>query len=212
MQTALIETVAIALAAYALGSVSFAVVVSKLMGLPDPRSYGSNNPGATNVLRTGNRLAAALTLIGDAGKGALAVTLTAFYTGDSAAAGFDAPLAGAMAFLGHLYPVFHAFKGGKGVATAAGVLLSLSLYLGLGTLLTFGIIVSFFRMISLASVISAAFAVFWAWSLFGLAPITPVVGAIAMLLVWRHRENILRILRGTEPRLGEKKARGENRT
>lgn len=206
MQTALIETVAIAVAAYALGSVSFAVVVSKLMGLPDPRSYGSNNPGATNVLRTGNKLAAALTLIGDAGKGALAVTLTALYTGESAAAGLGAPLAGAMAFLGHLYPLFHGFKGGKGVATAAGVLLSLSLYLGLGTLLTFGIIVLFFRMISLASIISAAFAVFWAWSLFGMTPITPVVGAIAMLLVWRHRENILRIIRGTEPRLGEKKA------
>ena len=206
MQTALIETVAIALAAYALGSVSSAVVVSRLMGLPDPRGYGSHNPGATNVLRSGNKLAAALTLVGDAGKGALAVTLTMLYTGESAAAGLDAPLAGAMAFLGHLYPAFHGLKGGKGVATAAGVLLSLSLYLGAGTLLTFGIIVFFFRMISLASIISAAFAVFWAWSLFGLAPITPVVGAIALLLVWRHRENILRIIRGAEPRLGEKKA------
>mgnify|MGYP001602723444 CR=1 FL=1 len=205
MQTALIDSVVIALAAYALGSVSFAVVVSKLLGLPDPRSYGSNNPGATNVLRTGNKLAAALTLIGDAGKGALAVTLTALYTGESAAAGFDAPLAGAMAFFGHLYPLFHGFKGGKGAATAAGVLLSLSLYLGLGTLLSFGIIVLFFRMISLAAIIAAAFAVFWAWSLFGMAPITPVVGAIALLLVWRHRENILRIVRGTEPRLGKKK-------
>ena len=205
MQAALIETVAIALAAYALGSVSFAVVVSKLMALPDPRSYGSNNPGATNVLRTGSKLAAALTLIGDAGKGALAVGLTVLYTGESPASGFDAPLAGAMAFLGHLYPVFHGFKGGKGVATAAGVLLALNLYLGLGTLATFGIIVFFFRMISLASIISAVFAVFWAWSLFGLAPITPIVGAIALLLIWRHRENIVRLLGGSEPRLGEKK-------
>jgi glycerol-3-phosphate acyltransferase PlsY len=205
MQTVLIETVAIAVAAYALGSVSFAVAVSKLMRLPDPHSYGSHNPGATNVLRTGNKLAAALTLIGDAGKGALAVALTVLYTGESAIAGFDAPLAGAMAFLGHLYPVFHGFKGGKGVATAAGVLLSLSHYLGLGTLLTFGIIVFFFRMISLASIIAAVFAVFWAWSLFGLAPITPVVGAISLLLIWRHRENVLRIVRGAEPRLGEKK-------
>ena len=205
MQTALIETVAIALAAYALGSVSFAVVVSKLMALPDPRSYGSNNPGATNVLRTGNKLAAALTLIGDAGKGALAVGLTVLYTGESPASGFYAPLAGAMAFLGHLYPVFHGFKGGKGVATATGVLLSLNLYLGLGTLATFGIIVFFFRMISLASIISAVFAVFWAWSLFGLAPVTPVVGAISLLLIWRHRENIVRLVHGAEPRLGEKK-------
>jgi glycerol-3-phosphate acyltransferase PlsY len=205
MQTALIETLAIAVAAYALGSVSFAVFVSRLMGLPDPRSYGSNNPGATNVLRTGNKLAAVLTLIGDAGKGALAVGLTALYTGENPASGLDAPLAGAMAFLGHLYPAFHGFRGGKGVATAAGVLLALNFYLGLGTLATFGIIVFFFRMISLASIISAVFAVFWAWSLFGLAPITPVVGAIALLLVWRHRENILRLASGTEPRLGEKK-------
>ncbi len=205
MQPALIETLVIALAAYALGSVSFAVVVSKLMALPDPRSYGSNNPGATNVLRTGNKLAAALTLIGDAGKGALAVGLTVLYTGESPATGVDAPIAGAMAFLGHLYPVFHGFKGGKGVATAAGVLLSLSLYLGLGTLATFGVIVLFFRMISLASIVSAVFAVFWAWLLFGLAPITPVVGGISLLLIWRHRENIVRLARGTEPRLGEKK-------
>lgn len=206
MQTVLIETVAIALAAYALGSVSFAVVVSKAMGLPDPRSHGSHNPGATNVLRTGNKLAAALTLIGDAGKGALAVALTVLYTGESAIAGFDAPLAGAMALLGHLYPVFHGFKGGKGVATAAGVLLSLSLVLGLGTLLTFGIIVFFFRMISLASIIAAVFAAFWAWFLFGLTPITPAVAAIALLVVWRHRDNILRIMRGAEPRLGGKEA------
>jgi len=205
MQTGLIETAAIALAAYALGSVSFAVLVSKVMGLPDPRSYGSSNPGATNVLRTGNKLAAALTLTGDAGKGALAVGLTVLYTGESPASEIDAPLAGAMAFLGHLYPAFHGFRGGKGVATAAGVLLSLNLILGLGALATFGIIVLFFRMISLASIISAVFAVFWAWSLFGLAPITPVVGAIALLLIWRHRDNILRLLRGTEPRLGARK-------
>jgi len=200
------QTILIALAAYLLGSISFAVLVSRLMNLPDPHSYGSKNPGATNVLRTGNKLAAALTLIGDTGKGALAVGLTVLYCGESPVSGFDAPLAGAMAFLGHLYPVFHGFRGGKGVATAAGVLLSLSLYLGLGTLATFGIIVFFFRMISLASIISAVFAVFWSWSLFGLAPITPVVGAIALLLIWRHRENMLRLVRGTEPRLGEKKA------
>jgi len=192
-------------AGYLLGSISFAVVVSRLMRLPDPRSYGSKNPGATNVLRTGNKLAAALTLLGDAGKGALAVGLTVLYTGESPASGVDAPLAGAMAFLGHLYPVFHGFRGGKGVATAAGVLLALNLILGLGALATFGIIVAFFRMISLASVISAVFAVFWAWSLFGLAPITPIVGAIALLLIWRHRENIVRLARGTEPRLGAKK-------
>ena len=195
----------IAFAAYCLGSISFAVVVSRLMGLPDPRSYGSKNPGASNVLRTGIKAAAALTLIGDAGKGALAVGLTVLYTGESTVSGFDAPLAGAMAFLGHLYPVFHGFKGGKGVATAAGVLLALNPWLGLGTLATFGIIVAFFRMISLASIIAAIFSVFYAFFLFGEAPIVPTVAAIALLLVWRHRENIARILRGAEPRLGEKK-------
>jgi glycerol-3-phosphate acyltransferase PlsY len=200
MQTALI-----ALAAYLLGSISFAVLVSKMMGLPDPHSYGSKNPGATNVLRSGSKTAAVLTLIGDTGKGALAVILAAYYSGEGPASGYDAPIAGAMALLGHLYPVFHRFLGGKGVATAAGVLLALNPWLGLGVLATFAIIVAFFRMVSLASIIAAVFAVFWAWSLFGMAPITPAVGAIALLVVWRHRENIVRIARGIEPRLGEKK-------
>jgi len=199
MQTALIV-----LAAYLLGSVSFAVVVSKALRLPDPRSYGSKNPGATNVLRSGSRLAAALTLIGDAGKGAAAVGLTVLATGESPVIGVDAPLAGAMAFLGHLYPVYHGFRGGKGVATAAGVLFAFNLWLGLGTLATFAIIVAFFRIISLASIIAAVFAVFWAWFLFGLAPVTPAVGAMALLLVWRHRENVARLMAGTESRLGQK--------
>lgn len=199
------QTLLIAVAAYLLGSISFAVLVSRLMGLPDPRGYGSNNPGATNVLRSGSKLAAVLTLIGDTGKGALAVILVSLYTGEDPAVGYDAPIAGAMALLGHLYPVFHGFRGGKGVATSAGVLLALNPWLGLGVLATFGVIIAFFRMVSLASMIAAVFAVFWAWSLFGLTPITPVVGAIALLVVWRHRENIVRIARGVEPRIGEKK-------
>lgn len=199
------QTFLIAAAAYLLGSIPFAVLVSRLMGLPDPRSYGSKNPGATNVLRSGSKVAAALTLIGDAGKGAFAVVLTVLYTGESPVSGFDAPLAGAMAFLGHLYPVFLGFKGGKGVATAAGVLLALNPWLGLAALATFGIIVAFFRMISLASIIAAVFSVFYAFFLFGVQPIVPVVGAIALLLIWRHRENIGRLLKGAEPRLGEKK-------
>ena len=199
------QSVLIALAAYALGSISFAVVVSKAMRLPDPRSYGSKNPGATNVLRTGNKLAAALTLIGDAGKGALAVALTVLYTGQSPISGFDAPLAGAMAFLGHLYPLYHGFKGGKGVATAAGVLLALNVWFGLAVLATFAIIVAFFRIISLASIIAAVFSVGYAYFLFGAQPIVPAVGAMALLLVWRHRENVGRLLKGAEPRLGAKK-------
>jgi glycerol-3-phosphate acyltransferase PlsY len=201
----MLQTALIALAAYCLGSVSFAVLVSKLMGLPDPRSYGSKNPGATNVLRSGNKLAAALTLAGDAGKGALAVALAVLYTGEGALAGHDAPIAGAMALLGHLYPAYHGFRGGKGVATAAGVLLAIHPLLGLGTLATFGIMLAFFRMVSLASIIAALFAVYWSWFLFGLAPATPAVGAIALLVFWRHRDNILRIARGIEPHLGEKK-------
>ncbi|MCG6952268.1 MAG: glycerol-3-phosphate 1-O-acyltransferase PlsY [Betaproteobacteria bacterium] len=198
------QTVLIMLAAYLLGSLSFAVLVSKAMGLPDPRGYGSGNPGATNVLRSGSRLAAVLTLIGDAGKGALAVGLTVLVTGENPVTGLNAPLAGAMAFLGHLFPLYHGFRGGKGVATAAGVLFAFNLWLGLGTLATFGIIVAFFRIISLASIVAALFAVFWSWFLFGLTPLTPAVGAMALLLIWRHRANIARLLRAEEPRLGRR--------
>ena len=198
------QTVLIMLAGYLLGSLSFAVLVSKVLGLPDPRGYGSGNPGATNVLRSGSKLAAALTLIGDAGKGALAVGLTVLLTGESPVSGVNPPLAGAMAFLGHLFPLYHGFRGGKGVATAAGVLLAFNVWLGLGTLATFGIVVAFFRIISLASIIAALFAVFWSWFLFGLAPVTPAVGAMALLLVWRHRANVARLLRAEEPRVGQR--------
>ncbi len=199
------ETVLIALAAYCLGSISFAVFVSKLMGLPDPRSYGSNNPGATNVLRSGSKLAAALTLLGDTGKGALAVWLATLWTGTPAVTGAEAPIAGAMAFLGHLYPGFHGFKGGKGVATAAGVLLAIDPWLGLGVLGSFALMVLFFRMVSLASITAALFAPVWAFWLFGMRPVVPSVAAIAILLIWRHHENIGRILRGQESRLGQRK-------
>lgn len=199
------ETALIALAAYCLGSISFAVFVSKLMGLPDPRSYGSKNPGATNVLRSGSKAAAVLTLLGDTGKGALAVWLATLWTGAPAVAGAEAPVAGAMAFLGHLYPAFHGFKGGKGVATAAGVLLAIDLWLGLGVLASFAIMVLFFRMVSLASITAALFAPAWAFWLFGERPVVPAVAAIALLLIWRHHENIGRILRGEESRLGQRK-------
>ena len=200
-----LQTLIVALVAYALGSISFAVLVSKVMGLPDPRSYGSKSPGATNVLRSGSKLAAVLTLIGDTGKGALAVGLAALCTGESPVAGYDPPIAGAMALLGHLYPAFHGFKGGKGVATGVGMLLALDPWLGLGALATFAILIAFFRLVSLASMIAAVFAVYWSWFLFGLVPATFAVGAIALLVIWRHRANIGRLLNGTEPRLGEKK-------
>jgi len=201
MQTALI-----ALAAYLLGSISFGVVMSKIMRLPDPRSYGSKNPGATNVLRSGSKIAAALTLIGDAGKGWLAVWLAALYTGEAPAVGLDAPIAGLCAFLGHLFPIFHGFRGGKGVATAAGVLIGLDPWFGLAALVTFAAIVAFFRMVSLASIVAALFASFYAFWLFGLRPITGAVVVMALLLIVRHHANIGRIVRGEEAKLGRKGA------
>ncbi len=200
MQTALI-----ALAAYLLGSISFAIVVSRAMRLPDPRGYGSGNPGATNVLRSGSRAAAALTLAGDAAKGWLAVWLTVLYTGQVPAAGLEAPLAGLCAFLGHLYPVFHRFRGGKGVATAVGVLIGIDAWLGLATLVTFGVVALLFRMVSFASLLAAVFAAGFTFWLFGLRPVTAVIAVIVVMLVVRHRDNIRRLLRGEERRIGENK-------
>ena len=198
------STVLIAIAAYLLGSISFAIVVSRLLRLPDPRGYGSGNPGATNVLRSGSRAAAAMTLAGDAAKGWLAVWLAMLYTGEAPATGLEAPLAGLCAFLGHLFPVFHRFRGGKGVATAAGVLVGIDPWLGLATLASFGVVVLFFRMASLASIVAAAFAAFFTFWLFGLQPVTAAVAILAALLVARHHENIGRILRGEERRIGAK--------
>jgi glycerol-3-phosphate acyltransferase PlsY len=186
-------------AAYLLGSVSFAVVVSRLMRLPDPRSYGSKNPGATNVLRTGSKAAAVLTLAGDTLKGFAAVVLALIWLPASA------PYVGVAAFLGHLYPVFHGFKGGKGVATAAGVLFGFEAWLGVGTITTFAVLVAFFRYVSLASLVAAVFAVFFSWFLKLGDATTLAVGVMALLLVWRHRENIQRLAAGTESRLGAKK-------
>ena len=189
-----------AIAGYLLGSISFAVVVSKLMRLPDPRTYGSKNPGTTNVLRTGNKLAAVLTLAGDALKGFVAVVLALVYLPESA------PYVGVAAFLGHLYPLFHRFQGGKGVATAAGVLFGFDAWLGLGTIATFVIIAAFFRYVSLASMVAAVFAVFFSWFI-KLSDVTTVaIAVMALLLVWRHRENIKRLVAGTESKLGQKKA------
>jgi glycerol-3-phosphate acyltransferase PlsY len=190
-------TIVVLLAAYCLGSISFAIVVSRLMRLPDPRSYGSKNPGATNVLRTGRRAAAVLTLAGDAGKGWIAVWLASFFTAQVA-------LAGLAAFTGHLFPVYHRFQGGKGVATAAGVLFGLDWRIGLGTVATWVVIALCFRYSSLAALVSAGFAPFATVLLLGWQPAI-VVLAMSALLAWRHKENIARLVAGTEPRLGEKK-------
>jgi len=193
------QTVLTVLAAYCLGSVSFAIVVSRLMRLPDPRSYGSGNPGATNVLRTGKHAAALLTLAGDAGKGWLAVWLAEMIAPGSA------PLAGLAVFTGHLFPVFHRFQGGKGVATAAGVLFGLDWRIGLGSLATWLIIAAFFRYSSLAALVAAAFALFFTVLLLGFDLAAAAVLGMSALLVWRHRENIARLAAGTEARLGEKR-------
>ncbi|GAB7521166.1 glycerol-3-phosphate 1-O-acyltransferase PlsY [Paraburkholderia sp. 2C] len=199
------ENLIVAVVAYLIGSVSFAVVVSAAMGLADPRSYGSGNPGATNVLRTGNKMAAVLTLIGDAFKGWVAVWLTGHF---SARFGLDesaVAIAAIAVFLGHLYPVFFRFKGGKGVATAAGVLLAINPILGIATLLTWLIVAFFTRYSSLAAICAAVFAPLFDGFLFGANVIALAVVAMSALLVWRHRGNIAKLVAGKESRIGDKK-------
>jgi glycerol-3-phosphate acyltransferase PlsY len=199
-------TIVFVVAAYLIGSLSFAVLVSRMFGLPDPHSYGSGNPGATNVLRTGKRLAAALTLVGDTGKGALAVVLARHFAADYGVDITGIALVALAVFLGHVYPLFFGFKGGKGVATALGILCAIDLRLGLATLASWLVIVLFFRMVSLASIIAAVFAPFYTVWLFGTAsPLLPAVLAIAALLIYRHKENIRRLLAGQESRIGAKK-------
>jgi len=194
------------LAAYLIGSLSFAVIVSQLMGLNDPRTYGSGNPGATNVLRSGNKAAAVLTLVLDALKGFVPVLLVKEF---GAPYGLDEgtlALVSIAAFLGHLWPVFFRFKGGKGVATAAGVLLGLNPWLGLATLATWIIIAAFTRYSSLAALVAAVFAPFYQVLIWGGGPIAVAVFVMGALLVWRHRANIQKLLNGTESKLGQKAA------
>ena len=194
------------LAAYLIGSVSFGVVVSKLMGLADPHTYGSGNPGATNVLRTGNKKAALFTLLGDVGKGVLAVLLARWLAPSLGLSDMIIMLVGLAAFIGHLYPVFHGFKGGKGVATAGGVLLALNPLHGLAVLATW-LAVAFLTRYSSLAAITAAFMAPIYWQLFyGIDARALVILFIAALLVWRHRENINRLLKGKESKIGGNKA------
>ena len=204
----MIESLLLVLAAYLIGSLSFAVLVSRLMGLSDPRTYGSGNPGATNVLRSGHKSAAALTLLLDAAKGWLPVWLVARYGADL---GWPdevlAPVALA-AFLGHVWPVFFRFQGGKGVATAAGVLLGIEPFLGLATLASWLIVVFFSRISSLGAICAAVFAPFFYVLGIGVAwPSRPGLGlavaAMGAVLLYRHRANIGRLLAGSEPRIGQ---------
>jgi len=188
----------IILAAYLIGSISFAVIVSRGFGLPDPRSYGSKNPGATNVLRSGRKAAAFLTLAGDGLKGWLAVALAQWLAPAQGHADTTIGLVALAVFLGHLYPVFFRFIGGKGVATAAGVLFALSPWLGLGLLLVWLVLAVGLKLSSLAALAATAAALPLAWWL-GLPDVHLVaIGAIGTLLVWRHRSNIRKLLSGTE--------------
>jgi glycerol-3-phosphate acyltransferase PlsY len=199
------ENLIVTVAAYLIGSVSFAVVVSASMGLADPRSYGSKNPGATNVLRSGNKKAAILTLVGDAFKGWLAVWLVSHFGARYGLDDTSIALAAIAVFLGHLYPVYFRFKGGKGVATAAGVLLAINPVLGIATLLTWVIVAFFTRYSSLAALVAAIFAPLFDGFLFGANVIALAVVAMSALLIWRHRANIAKLVAGQESRIGEKK-------
>ncbi|MBL0917502.1 MAG: glycerol-3-phosphate 1-O-acyltransferase PlsY [Hydrogenophaga sp.] len=198
------------LAAYLIGSLSFAVVVSRFLGLADPRTYGSKNPGATNVLRSGNKAAAVVTLLLDAFKGWLPVVLVQAFGGPYGLGAGTVALVGFAAFLGHLFPVFFRFQGGKGVATAAGVILAFNPWLGLASLATWVIIAFFFRYSSLASIVTAVFAPAYfllgggvAWEAPGVMVLS--LAAMGVLLIWRHAENINRLIAGTESKLGAKK-------
>ncbi len=191
--------------AYLIGSVSFAVIVSRVFKLPDPRSYGSGNPGATNVLRTGRRSAAALTLLGDVAKGWLAVFLARSFA-DSGMIEVTESAAAVAVIVGHGYPLFHRFKGGKGVATVLGVLAGINLYLAGGAVATWVIIAFFFRISSLAALISAVFAPVFCYLLYGLHPFTAAVTAIALLIIYRHKANIRNLLAGKESRIGSSRS------
>jgi glycerol-3-phosphate acyltransferase PlsY len=197
-------------AAYLVGSLSFAVLVSRMMGLNDPRTYGSKNPGATNVLRSGNKAAAVVTLLLDALKGWLPVVAAAWWGEPYGLGDGTVALVGLAAFLGHLFPVFFRFQGGKGVATAAGVIIGFQPWLGLAALLTWVIVAYFFRYSSLASIVTAVFApAFYlfgdrvAWNAPGVMVLSLAV--MGVLLVWRHADNINRLLAGKESKLGAKK-------
>ena len=197
--------VSLTLIAYLLGSIPFAVIVSRVFALPDPRSYGSGNIGATNVLRTGRKAAAALTLLGDALKGWLAVFL-AQRMAEAGTSDVTVAAAAVAVTLGHMYPVFLRFRGGKGVSTTTGVLVALDPWLAAGAVATWLIIAFFFRYSSLAALVAAAFAPCFAFLLYGMSRFaleeTAGVTVIALLIAWRHRTNIRNLLAGTECRIG----------
>jgi acyl phosphate:glycerol-3-phosphate acyltransferase len=206
----LLYSIAAAVAAYLIGSLSFAVIVSRVMGLKDPRTFGSRNPGATNVLRSGNKAAAIVTLLLDAVKGLVSVLLVKWFGKNYGLGDGTIALVGLAAFIGHLWPVFFKFQGGKGVATFIGVVFGIDLLLGVATAASWLIIAFFFRYSSLASLVAAVFAPCYyllgdriQW--YADSRVAFALFAMAMLLAYRHRENILRLLQGKESRLGAKK-------
>lgn len=199
-----IIAVIVAVLAYLIGSISFAVVVSRVMNLPSPHTYGSGNPGATNVLRTGNKAAALLTLVGDALKGWVVVVIAKAYFANVTPAEWIISVAVIAVFIGHLFPIFHGFKGGKGVATAAGILFGINPILGLATMATWLIIAFFFRYSSLAALAAAVFAPIYCFFLFGSNLIALAVTLMSVLLIWRHKSNIQNLLNGKESRIGKK--------
>jgi glycerol-3-phosphate acyltransferase PlsY len=195
-------------ASYLVGSLSFAVLISRWMGLADPRSYGSGNPGATNVLRSGNKAAALLTLAFDALKGYMPVLAALLLQERLNLGPFTIAFVGLAAFLGHLWPVFFRFQGGKGVATAAGVLMALNPVLGAATLASWLLIAVFFRYSSLASLVAAVFAPFFQLLIWGMKPAMLCIVPMSLLLVWRHGANIRKLLAGTESKIGKKSPPG----
>jgi glycerol-3-phosphate acyltransferase PlsY len=199
------NTVLATIAAYLIGSISFAVVTSKLFGLADPRTYGSKNPGATNVLRSGNKAAAALTLLGDGFKGWLAVWLAQRYGAPYGIEDGGIALVAIAVFLGHLWPLYTRFVGGKGVATMFGVLLGLNVWLGVAALVSWLVIAYAFRYSSLAALVAAVFAPFYYGLLFGTDQKLLAVLLMSGLLMYRHRQNIANLMAGKESRIGSKK-------
>jgi glycerol-3-phosphate acyltransferase PlsY len=187
-------------AAYLLGSISFGILISRMFGLPDPRTVGSGNPGATNVLRSGKKMAALLTLLGDAFKGWFPVWLAL----QSGMLMWVVSWVGFAVFIGHLYPVYYRFKGGKGVATALGVLLALSGWLGLAVLLTWALVFAIWRYSSLAAIVAATLAPIFAYLLLPYKDYLILTLTITVLLIWRHRSNIQKLLAGTEAGFGKK--------
>jgi glycerol-3-phosphate acyltransferase PlsY len=204
MDSATINTIIFTIAAYLIGSISFAVVMSRVFGLSDPRTYGSKNPGATNVLRSGSKKAAIATLIGDGAKGWLAVWLAVHFGERFGVEDGGIALVAVAVFLGHLWPVFFRFVGGKGVATALGVLLGLNVWLGLATLVTWLVVAYAFRYSSLAALVAAIFAPFYYGLLFGANEILFAVIVMSALLLIRHGKNISNLLAGKESRIGSK--------